>query len=789
PFRPKTREEFTPAVIKSKYPRVQVSVFKTWAEYISAHSGFYQNKSTLPLELAGVVKKLNAEKSVSAKADGVLLWLAENLTYSRRWLSPGAGWSPRPIGEIVKTKTGDCKDFAVATLVLLKELGIRAEPVYVSLVRSEDPSSILKGPINEKAPIVSDYFNHVVVRYLDGDTWRVIEPGRGLGDSSRPAYFLKDAWALNLGESAGTLYRISLPKSDYAYAKFHSNISPKLDGNFMVRTSVELTGEFSNFFKDIYFGMGNEAFENALKGLANTDAGINVAAKQPISRARGALLVDLEYTLKSRTDKIIKEGFSYSPHFLPFFAWEHQNRPVQFPFIPGESKETVLVKGMFTFKEPKYDCLVRGPFGDIDRRVTNIKEGVQITDFIRFWTPNYFPEDSDDKKLQALHIDSIRECMGSNMALVTLDGKDKTQIPFEKSIDIAKPYQAPESVTGIGLEARLTEIRKLDAYLDARLADPDLLWRKANHVRSLGYHSGKLYIKEHLEEAKKILLSAIEKNPSYPTNFGVLGKHHLLSGESAEALRAFNRGYALSKQDSNVLALGAEISKANKNLDIALRYHALAANFAKTNDERLTQHERQAEILCYFQNKCEEGARVYEEKILKGKPHRWKLHNAALMYQSMKNYKRAIELERKALEDGPWGMAQQVISESRLSLIEAKIESMGRMNQKTDFGPINKELAEMYKEDRHHAGILAMLVRINSIAAMVGQSEDNLALANQYAEELKVVAHENPEGARNAIEHLKTAMSLVRSAPKFGGRTPAAASAPDELGQKGDKRK
>lgn len=116
-----------------KIPRIELSSFKSWDELSAGFTPGYQAVASQPLPamFAAIVKQAKAKKTIKEQINTVTASLAEKVQYQGDWRSVSGRYFPRSLKRIVATGQGDCKDFTISTVVMLRALGLDAYPALV----------------------------------------------------------------------------------------------------------------------------------------------------------------------------------------------------------------------------------------------------------------------------------------------------------------------------------------------------------------------------------------------------------------------------------------------------------------------------------------------------------------------------------------------------------------------------------------------------------------------------------------------------------------------------------
>lgn len=147
-----------------QYPAIQFSQFANWAEVARASLPLYSFDPRDP-DLVAISGRLKSSANTqSGRALAAVRFVQEKITYTGLELGSGA-FRPRPPGEVLRSRYGDCKDKTLLAVALLRSMGIDAAPALVS--------TRWEGHLNEHLPSPGD-FDHVVVRLpLAGKTYWV----------------------------------------------------------------------------------------------------------------------------------------------------------------------------------------------------------------------------------------------------------------------------------------------------------------------------------------------------------------------------------------------------------------------------------------------------------------------------------------------------------------------------------------------------------------------------------------------------------------------------------------
>ena len=251
-----------------QHPAIQLSQFTDWAEVV---------KATLPLfsfnahdaQVAAVAAQLQSSAgTASGRALAAVRFVQEKVRYTGLELGSGA-FRPRPPGEVLRSRYGDCKDKALLAVALLRAMGIDAAPALVS--------TRWEGHLEEQLPSPGD-FDHAIVRLrLAGKTYwidvtetaqggvletldqadfgqaLVIAPGVAAlapiprAAAVQPLVFATDSFDLRAGVNAEGSYTIS--------TVYRGSEADRLRRRLRRTTAAELGEKYLNYYKRRYPGI------------------------------------------------------------------------------------------------------------------------------------------------------------------------------------------------------------------------------------------------------------------------------------------------------------------------------------------------------------------------------------------------------------------------------------------------------------------------------------------------------------------------------------------------------
>ena len=136
----------------------ELSTFNSWDEFRNEIAPAFEKEliKSLPANLANEISAAEKLPTEPQKIQWVIEKVNQLLPATNALPSSSFDYYPRPIADILKTKTSDSKDFAQLTAYLLRKLNVRAEIIFANTTKDS------KGLIQRNLPMVRA-FNHVLI--------------------------------------------------------------------------------------------------------------------------------------------------------------------------------------------------------------------------------------------------------------------------------------------------------------------------------------------------------------------------------------------------------------------------------------------------------------------------------------------------------------------------------------------------------------------------------------------------------------------------------------------------
>ncbi|CAO5680220.1 MAG: hypothetical protein HEEMFOPI_00468 [Holosporales bacterium] len=140
---------------------ISLSSLDTWENILKDLIPHYDDvmNAKLPPLYKSIVEKAKEKTTDSEKIETVISMLAENVQYLGSWMTFNGMYIPRPFEEVEKSRFADCKDFSSGTVAMLRQLGFKAEVIFVA--RGENQ------PDYDGLPYL--FCNHAMVKAIGHD--------------------------------------------------------------------------------------------------------------------------------------------------------------------------------------------------------------------------------------------------------------------------------------------------------------------------------------------------------------------------------------------------------------------------------------------------------------------------------------------------------------------------------------------------------------------------------------------------------------------------------------------
>ncbi len=143
---------------------VEIGAPERWSDIGAWYAGLARDRYEVDDEvMAAAAPVLDSADTAEGKLRLLHRWVAQDFRYISISLGVG-GFQPRPPAEVVRTRSGDCKDKATLFVALARKLGFEAYPVLLSST----------GGVEEELP-TAHQFDHEIAAVRRDDGWLFLD--------------------------------------------------------------------------------------------------------------------------------------------------------------------------------------------------------------------------------------------------------------------------------------------------------------------------------------------------------------------------------------------------------------------------------------------------------------------------------------------------------------------------------------------------------------------------------------------------------------------------------------
>lgn len=368
------------------FPWVLVSSFKDWNALINPVTAKYEEvaKQKLPQLFIDIANAAKNKTTLNDKINTITSMLTDKVKYMGDWRSLQGSYYPKNLETIAQLAQADCKDYAIATVAILRYLGITA---HVSLIFRgdyyEEFKNILPGTFN---------FNHAIVQVKDGKKIKWIDPTNFKSYAEGIFPDIADRFAIVLDPSASIGQRT--PKIDYAEAKFliSETIQIKNTENIERNGSIELKGYSAIPFTAAELSASKELISSEIRyQFLNTNDLIQteIAPYDLTSR----IVNDVKFSYNTlEKNRYLKTDYGNGYSLENLLKTSSYVNPFLISLIDRQSdlflghgfifESKILLNKLQRSQKENKGCDIKSKWGDFSRNINDTTSGIEIYDKI-----------------------------------------------------------------------------------------------------------------------------------------------------------------------------------------------------------------------------------------------------------------------------------------------------------------------------------------------------------------------------------------------------------------------
>ncbi|KYG70084.1 hypothetical protein AZI85_15465 [Bdellovibrio bacteriovorus] len=664
--------EFGPIIRKENATRIQISSINNWRDYLKSFAGKYEKileVKKLPASYQKIADLAKSANSVEEKINIVTSELASIMTYSGDWTTFEKMFVPRPLNEVEKLKTGDCKDFSIATVAILRNLGISAE---VALTHRKSPSAQLGmytiDPLDLNL-VLQDAFNHAIVKVKNGQSIYWVDPTNIVSNASTPFSDITGSYALEVSTNATGLERIPYPSMGQNSIRVVKNYNIREDNTADTTSSFRFTGVFAKAVLEIAHSQNKEVSKKILMAFNRTDpkdaqgnyTGVNFNSRIS-TELKGVEKASGDRVLEAKDSKLyFSAPLSFTLNGLTVF---NRTKRITDMYTEGASEDnTVLKVDGYDFVGFQEGCTILTPWFTVERAFIKTQTGFEVRDQSKFFDAELKAEDINSDKFSTHLSDIFYDCAATQtVEVVKLQpGQSLSTRLKDYSAKKAKELMevsGPTSITSARHAYHITE-----NLLSQNPKDKDALIQKLRAIRRVGYKSNLIDSKEYYQASDSILKVLLA---DYPNDTTVLTQRvwsAYFQKNPVDMTIHFQKLYPLAPKNYEFYTLGGAIAEEMKRNEVALGSYLKAFQLAENPRQKASSSVDIAGILIN-KGEIDKGIAYYKQAISLYPENTWTQGNLMSMLSNLKRYDEAIQLGETIMKENPYGMAKKSLAEA-----------------------------------------------------------------------------------------------------------------------------
>lgn len=703
--------------------------------------------------------------------------LNKKIAYSGDWQTKAGKLQPKPMKETAASGKGDCKDYTVAMVAILRKLGYEAFP-FLTFRSPEFVGPTILGKMSQVP--VPGYFNHVIVHVLDKEkkSWW-IDPTNPYVQAGTVTRDILGNFGLLLDEKSENAMFLPAKNPDSADSWIEQTLTFATDSSVSGTGFMKFTPSAYNsmaMFQRTYGNAGAEKIFAFLLNIASKSTTLHIVKSNPAEMRYDYSLHASDWAheaLKSKSFIVMHPATLLATRLRTFRSTEL-----------GELGLTTLVTHIKGEKLPdvaRGQCFMRSRWADAERVITNEPDGIQIKDILKI-KERFIPKSEANGDLYESFISDIAGCAQTSNLIVKLDSSLKTAEDLETEKEEGLPLDAMNDqeadrlyeLEGPG-QTRYVDLKLVRYYekkLEKNPKDAQAEFRIGASIIGLGYLKGDIYVPAHLDEGLMHVDRALAIASPEESRYQARKVRFLIfRNKIPEAVSTFNDLHKKYPKSFDTFLAASELSVATRKHSFAEGWLKAGEALAKTPSEKKAFHRGMNKILS-AQGRFAEAI-PHQEALAKMNPkNAWAWHNLAALYFENQNYDKAIEFDKKALEIKEFGVAKRVLSDAYLEKYKAQLpKATDPMRLKLDLEreAVGEELLLMAtKYDPTNVDVLATLALFYWTKHSRTKDQMHLAKGKDYLAQASQIDPNNPTLSGALIMY-----SLVDSSPRKPASLPS----------------
>ncbi|WP_413587390.1 DUF3857 domain-containing protein [Bdellovibrio sp. HCB274] len=761
--------------------RVDISTMNDWNTFVKPLAKKYEDilaVKTLPAPFTRIVTKAKKGKTTAEKINIVTSELASIMTYSGNWTSLDKMVIAQPLKDISRVKTGDCKDFSLATTAMLRSLGLDAKVALVRRTSTQEASQItMQTPPSQV--VMASAFNHAIVKVKEGDRTYWVDPTNIVSNAEFVFSDIAGSGALEVSALAKNLETVPFPTASQSRLTFDKTIKINLDRSSDTVTNFEALGDYAKYVTESSFGTSEEAAKKTLMNYLRND-NKNAKGMYEGFSFRNRVANSITGTQKTIGEEIVKWedqklllniGFPLAA-LTPMALTGYRVTPAN--LLGRFSESTVTHVNGYDFVGYELGCNILTPWYRITREFIKEEKGFKVVDEVVFDKVQVSSEELNSDKFQYM-LGSLAECMKSSVVKITpLAAADTLQSRLDKyTVQIALDKLAlggPKSIQGAREAFHIT-----GQILSQDSENKDALLVRAQAVRRVNYINNSIDDSEYINESARILDVVETRHPQDPKVLQQKTWVAVYRNDKEKISGLFNQAYKTSPKDYDLYKLGGRVLEDLKQIQAAIGSYTKAFELARNQQEKATAAASLGHLLI-TNNQIENGVNYYKYAIKADPGNSWLAGNFAALIQTYGRWDDSIAVGEEVVKTNPYGMAKTTLAKAYSG--KADIIMAAPVNNPLDQAKNLDASEKLYAKGLTHAPgneeCLLGLSRVYHIRATVDLNPMTAQKSLRYLEK----ALESKKVSIEKVASMKKDLLLIADGKKPTPRLPAAANTP-----------
>lgn len=591
------------SLTKDKFTFIKISSDKDWNKITNDMRTRFEKvlSQPVPKDYVSLIQEMQKIGSLEDKVNNLLAYMTQKYNYLGDWRTVSGGFTPRSLEEIASTKFGDCKDFSVMTVKLLREMKINAD---IALVM-RGPGPIIR-MMSYETPSM-DLFNHAIVRIEDKGKVFWVDPTNKLSFGLNQRLDISGRPALPLIAKVG-LENIPLNPDEKTFINVNKNINYESETTGQVSGDMTFSGTYGLVFRELAQDKDQSKVEKSFLSFFN-DGEEAIVPDVSGGNLDSKLYSKINLKLNYSASELAKEDGDYHlgvlPGPVPLMKILAQNvENWEGDLYIGEEQEfnrTVKIKGIFAARRP-HGCDISTDWVDYKRSFEFLPDGLRMKEKLSFKKeviPQNKFKSTDFELLQSNLFSCVSERdvkfkWTDKKHAETEEEVDKrfAKLPLKERIEkrIAFVREAREDKTDSGFsDMDLIYFLKKNVQEDPSHYVSYRIW--SNIVLMDGYFNGNNFNQANVIQAQKVITEGLH---NIPNNINLLIEYQKLRmyETNTEAESVYREAERLSKKeeitDVHTFVSLAKIFEDLGDAKSAFPFLAKALKMAKNDYEKET---------------------------------------------------------------------------------------------------------------------------------------------------------------------------------------------------------